>query len=54
MPIYDYTCRKCGKKFSVTHSITEHDHKRVRCPKCSSRKLERRITSFLAKTSKKS
>jgi putative FmdB family regulatory protein len=54
MPIYDYTCEKCSKKFSVRHSITEHDHKRVFCPKCHSRKLQRRITSFLAKTSKKS
>jgi putative FmdB family regulatory protein len=54
MPTYDYACVKCGRKFSVTHSITEHGRKRVRCPKCSSLRLERRITLFVAKTSKKS
>ena len=54
MPTYDYRCGKCGKAFSVTHSITAHADTKVTCPKCRSRKVERTITAFLAKTSKKS
>ena len=54
MPTYDYACVKCGKRFSVVHSIAEHDRKRVCCPKCGSRKPQRVITAFLARTSKKS
>jgi len=54
MPTYDYGCRKCGKGFSVTHSIAEHGRKRVRCPQCESRRVQRSITAFFTKTSKKS
>ncbi len=55
MPTYDYACRKCGKKFSATHSITEHGRKPISCPRCGALKeVETRITPFLAKTSKKS
>ena len=54
MPIYDYSCSNCGRKFSVKHSIKEHVHKKERCPKCKSRKVERIISDVLIKTSKKS
>jgi putative FmdB family regulatory protein len=54
MPTYDYSCLNCGKKFSVTHSIKEHVHKKANCPKCKSTKVERIVSGVLIKTSKKS
>jgi len=54
MPAYDYLCKKCGKRFTTVHSMTEHDKARVACPKCNSRKVERVLAAFFAKTSKKS
>ncbi len=54
MPTYDYSCEKCGRKFSVFHSIMEHAEKKVSCPKCKSRKVERTISGCFIKTSKKS
>ena len=53
MPIYDYRCLECRKRFSVRHSITKHESARVKCPKCESRKVERLIGAVFAKTSKK-
>lgn len=54
MPTYDYRCTQCGKKFSVTHTITEHADAKVTCPHCKSSKVDRTIGTVLAKTSKKS
>ena len=54
MPIYDYACKKCGKKFAVTMPITEHGKKKVQCPKCSSKQVSRLIQAVFATTSKKS
>jgi putative FmdB family regulatory protein len=54
MPTYAYACRKCGKKFSLTMTMTEHDKRRVKCPKCSSGQVQQTIQGFFATTSKKS
>lgn len=54
MPIYEYACRKCDKKFSLVMTIGEHETKKPRCPKCKSLSVARRITPFYAQTSKKS
>lgn len=54
MPGYDYKCKKCGKKFSLTLTISQHDRKRIRCPKCASSQVEQELASFFAVTSKKS
>ena len=54
MPVYEYECAKCGKKFSVEMTITKHAKKKVRCPKCDSARVDRRISMFFAQTSKKS
>ena len=54
MPEYLYKCTACGKGFSKIMVITEVGKARVTCPKCSSKKVERRITAFHAITSKKS
>lgn len=54
MPTYEYICRKCGKNFSLLMSISEHDRKKARCPKCKSLRVEQRLLSFYCVTSKKS
>ena len=54
MPTYEYLCRKCNKKFAVLMMLSERDAKRVRCPKCGSLKVVQQISTFHAKTSKKS
>jgi len=54
MPTYDYRCPACKKKFSVMMSITEHEARKVKCPKCGGKKLEQQISTFMTKTSRKS
>ena len=54
MPIYAYVCTACKKKFEKIEPITTHDPKRVTCPKCQSRKVERVWESVNVHTSKKS
>ena len=53
MPLYEYVCRKCQKKFSQKLTIKQHNEKRVACPKCTSRDLDHVIEPFFAKTSRK-
>jgi putative FmdB family regulatory protein len=42
MPVYDYKCLDCKKKFTLTLSVAEHDRTRTKCPKL--RKQEGRAT----------
>ena len=53
MPLYEYVCRKCGKKFNEVLTIKEHDEKKIQCPKCRSQDLEHVIEPFFAKTASK-
>jgi putative FmdB family regulatory protein len=50
MPLYEYVCRKCHKKFGEVLTLKEHDSKKVHCPKCKSTDLEKVIEPFFAKT----
>ena len=55
MPIYEYRCTKCRKRFSVEQSISEHGKRRPpACPKCKSRAVEPMFSTFFAKTGRKS
>lgn len=55
MPAYEYICRDCKKDFMVFLSIKEYDSSpKIKCPHCESDNVERKITGFYAKTSKKS
>lgn len=47
MPIYEFKCAACGKKFDLLLSWQERD-KKVKCPECSSDKVERQLSSFFA------
>ena len=54
MPVYEYRCRKCGRKFDRIERITEHGAKHPRCPECKSPQVSQIFGTFFAKTSKKS
>ncbi len=48
MPLYDYSCEKCGKRFELMRSIS--DKSEVKCPDCnSSCKKNVTATSFQLK-----
>ncbi len=54
MPTYEFICEKCKKPFTLVQSISEHEKKKFKCPKCKSVKVKQQITTFQTKTSKKS
>ncbi len=43
MPIYQYRCLSCKKRFEVFLSYKEYGEKRVTCPHCKSDQVQRRI-----------
>ncbi len=54
MPTYEYVCKECKKTFTAFLTLAEYEKKRVACPKCKSKKVEQKVASFFAVTSKKS
>lgn len=50
MPIFEYTCQSCKKDFETLVRGSE----KPKCPHCGSAKLEKRISSFSAKSETKS
>ena len=54
MPHYDFICQKCKKSFSRIMNFAEHEAGKVVCPKCKSKKVEQKVTTFFTVTSKKS
>lgn len=54
MPVYEFVCRECGEAFEIVCSITQYDAETIQCPKCKSKKVERRWSRVYAVTSKKS
>ena len=45
MPIYEYTCQSCQKKFDHLHRSMSTTEK-VKCPECGSTKTERALSVF--------
>jgi len=43
MPIYQYRCLNCKKRFEVLLSYTEYGVRGVLCPYCTSNQVQRRI-----------
>jgi len=54
MPIYEYVCQKCKKSFELIRRIKENGRKAATCPKCASKKVERRWSRVSVATSHKS
>ncbi len=54
MPVYEFRCLKCKKKFDVVKSIAEMGKAKIKCQKCKSGSVERIWSSVYAVTSKKS
>ena len=54
MPVYDFKCVECKKRFSVTLTVADRTKDRIKCPKCDSREVEQQYESVYAVTSKKS
>ncbi len=43
MPVYQYRCLTCKKRFETFMSYKEYGTKKVSCPHCQSEQVERRI-----------
>jgi putative FmdB family regulatory protein len=43
MPSYSYTCQACGCRFLKRFSFAEYEKANVKCPKCGSDEIHRRI-----------
>jgi putative FmdB family regulatory protein len=56
MATYQFRCNKCRKNFEVILSFTDYERRRgrIKCPRCASTSIARRITLFEVKTSRKS
>jgi putative FmdB family regulatory protein len=54
MPVYDYRCQNCKKKFTLAMTVSAHDKSKIACPKCGSKKAEQQFSVFYTVTSKKS
>ena len=55
MPVYEYVCKDCNKEFIVFLSIEEFEAKpKIKYSHCKSDSVQRKITGFFTKTSKKS
>jgi putative FmdB family regulatory protein len=54
MPTYDYRCESCGREFSRTMHMVEHDQGGIRCPDCGGAQVVQQYRPFFARTSRKS
>ena len=50
MPIYEYKCSKCNKKFDVLHKSTTIQED-VHCPACDSKENKKLFSSFSSNVS---
>ncbi len=54
MPIYDYICLDCHKKFDLQMSYSEYGVKPVVCPRCAGSNVRRRINRIRVARSEES
>ena len=54
MPQYEFFCAACKKTFLTTLTLAEYEKGKIICPKCGSRKIDQRVSTFYAITSRKS
>ncbi len=46
MPLFEFTCQKCGHHFEELISLTELENGQLLCPACQSKRLERGLSAF--------
>ena len=49
MPIYEYKCRTCGRRFEMLRSMRD-GHAVAECPACGSGETNRLLSVFAAQT----
>jgi putative FmdB family regulatory protein len=54
MPTYAFMCESCKKSFEVVLTVTERATSKVECPTCGGSDVTPQMTTFTAKTSRKS
>ena len=45
MPLYEYRCQKCGKRFEMLRRMADADRD-LECPECRSEEVERLLSTF--------
>jgi putative FmdB family regulatory protein len=45
MPLYEYRCHKCGKRFEMLRRMQDADRE-LECPECRSEEVERQFSTF--------
>ncbi|MBK6735097.1 MAG: zinc ribbon domain-containing protein [bacterium] len=46
MPLYEFTCTKCGKVFEELLSLAELEAGDLECPTCGAREVTRDLSTF--------
>jgi putative FmdB family regulatory protein len=54
MPIYVFRCSACGEQFERRLTVAEREQGTLACPACHAVTIEPVLSSFFAKTSRKS
>ena len=49
MPIYEYKCQECGKRFEILRSFKEADQP-ITCNNCKSSQTHRTVSVFFAQS----
>jgi putative FmdB family regulatory protein len=46
MPLYEFSCRKCGHRFEELVALADMKAGLVKCPACQSKRVEKGLSSF--------
>ena len=50
MPLYEFTCKKCGHHFEELISLTELESGSLNCPACKSKRVQKGFSAFATST----
>lgn len=46
MPLYEFTCKKCGHTFEELISLADLESGKLICPACKSKRVEKGFSAF--------